>query len=382
MLRYLTAGESHGRALVGILEGLPAGLQITADYVNHQLRRRQQGYGRGTRQRIETDRVEILSGVRFGKTLGSPVALLIENKDWQNWKQIMEPEAVPSGEEVIVPRPGHADLAGAIKYSHSDIRNVLERSSARETAIRVALCTLTRRLLEELEILVASHVLSIGEAEARISVTDVSTLNELADRSPVRCIDPEAEKEMLKQIDHAQQQGNSLGGVFEVIVSGLPVGLGSHVHWDRKLDGLLAQALTSIQAIKAVEFGLGFKAAKVPGSAVQDQIYYGPQGYYRKTNNAGGIEGGMSNGQPIVVRAAMKPIPTLTTPLRSVDMKTKQPASAHKERSDICAVPAASVVAEAVVAFTLANALLEKFGGDSMAELKQRVSQWRRTSSC
>ncbi|HDN67328.1 MAG TPA: chorismate synthase [Firmicutes bacterium] len=382
MLRYLTAGESHGRALVGILEGLPAGLQITAEYINHQLRRRQQGYGRSTRQRIEADRVEILSGVRFGKTLGSPVALLIENRDWQNWKQIMEPEAVGGGEEVTVPRPGHADLSGAVKYSHSDIRNVLERSSARETAIRVALCSLARRLLEELEILVASHVLSIGEVEARISVTDVSTLNELADRSPVRCVDPEAEKQMLNQIDHAQQQGNSLGGVFEVIVSGLPVGLGSHVHWDRKLDGLLAQALTSIQAIKAVEFGLGFKAAKIPGSAVQDQIYYGPQGYYRKTNNAGGIEGGISNGQPIVVRAAMKPIPTLTTPLRSVDMKTKQPASAHKERSDICAVPAASVVAEAVVAFTLANALLEKFGGDSMAELKQRVSQWRRTSSC
>ena len=382
MLRYLTAGESHGRALVGILEGLPAGLQITAEYINHQLRRRQQGYGRSTRQRIEADRVEILSGVRFGKTLGSPVALLIENRDWQNWKQIMEPEAVGGGEEVTVPRPGHADLAGAVKYSHSDIRNVLERSSARETAIRVALCSLARRLLEELEILVASHVLSIGEVEARISMTDVNTLNELADRSPVRCVDPEAEKQMLNQIDHAQQQGNSLGGVFEVIVSGLPVGLGSHVHWDRKLDGLLAQALTSIQAIKAVEFGLGFKAAKIPGSAVQDQIYYGPQGYYRKTNNAGGIEGGISNGQPIVVRAAMKPIPTLTTPLRSVDMKTKQPASAHKERSDICAVPAASVVAEAVVAFTLANALLEKFGGDSMAELKQRVSQWRRTSSC
>ncbi len=256
MLRYLTAGESHGRALVGILEGLPAGLQITAEYINHQLRRRQQGYGRSARQRIETDRVEILSGVRFGKTLGSPVALLIENRDWQNWKQIMEPEAVGGGEEATVPRPGHADLSGAVKYSHSDIRNVLERSSARETAIRVALCSLARRLLEELEILVASHVLSIGEVEARISVTDVSTLNELADRSPVRCVDPEAEKQMLNQIDHAQQQGNSLGGVFEVIVSGLPVGLGSHVHWDRKLDGLLAQALTSIQAIKAVEFCL------------------------------------------------------------------------------------------------------------------------------
>lgn len=380
MLRYLTAGESHGRALVGILEGLPAGLEISEDYINDQLRRRQQGYGRSTRQQIEADRVQIFSGIRFGKTLGSPVALLIENKDWQNWKQIMEPEGTPNGEEVTIPRPGHADLSGAIKYGHSDIRNVLERSSARETAMRVALCTLARRLLEELEILVASHVISIGEAEAQTSVTEVNTLNELADRSPVRCIDPEAEKTMLEQIDRAQRQGDSLGGVFEVIVSGLPVGLGSYVHWDRKLDGLLAQALTSIQAIKSVEFGLGFKAAKVPGSAVHDQIYYGEQGYYRETNNAGGIEGGMTNGQPIVIRAAMKPIPTLTTPLRSVDTKTKQPILAHRERSDICAVPAASVVAEAVVAFTVANALLEKFGGDNIAELKQRVSQWRRTS--
>ena len=381
MLRYLTAGESHGRALVGILEGLPAGLEISENYINDQLRRRQQGYGRSTRQQIEADRVQILSGIRFGKTLGSPVALLIENKDWQNWKQIMEPEGAPSEEEVSVPRPGHADLSGAIKYGHSDIRNVLERSSARETAMRVALCTLTRKLLEELEILVASHVISIGEVEAQTSVTEVNTLNELADRSPVRCIDPEAEKAMLEQIDRAGQQGDSLGGVFEVIVSGLPVGLGSYVHWDRKLDGLLAQALTSIQAIKAVEFGLGFKAAKVPGSAVHDQIYCGQQGYYRETNNAGGIEGGMTNGQPIVIRAAMKPIPTLTTPLQSVDTKTKQPASAHKERSDICAVPAASVVAEAVVAFTITNALLGKFGGDNIAELKKRVSQWRRTSS-
>ncbi len=380
MLRYLTAGESHGRALVGILEGLPAGLEISEDYINDQLRRRQQGYGRSTRQQIEADRVQIFSGIRFGKTLGSPVALLIENKDWQNWKQIMEPEGTPNGEEVTIPRPGHADLSGAIKYGHSDIRNVLERSSARETAMRVALCTLARRLLEELEILVASHVISIGEAEAQTSVTEVNTLSELADRSPVRCIDPEAEKTMLEQIDRAQRQGDSLGGVFEVIVSGLPVGLGSYVHWDRKLDGLLAQALTSIQAIKSVEFGLGFKAAKVPGSAVHDQIYYGEQGYYRETNNAGGIEGGMTNGQPIVIRAAMKPIPTLTTPLRSVDTKTKQPILAHRERSDICAVPAASVVAEAVVAFTVANALLEKFGGDNIAELKQRVSQWRRTS--
>ena len=381
MLRYLTAGESHGCALVGILEGLPAGLEISEDYINDQLRRRQQGYGRSTRQQIEADRVQILSGIRLGKTLGSPVALLIENKDWQNWKQRMEPGETLNGEEVTITRPGHADLSGAIKYGHSDIRNVLERSSARETAMRVALCTLARRLLAELEILVASHVISIGEAEAQTSVTEVNTLNELADRSPVRCIDPETEKAMLEQIDRAERQGDSLGGIFEVIVSGLPVGLGSYVHWDRKLDGLLAQALTSIQAIKAVEFGLGFKAAEIPGSTVHDQIYCGQQGYYRETNNAGGIEGGMTNGQPIVIRAAMKPIPTLTTPLNSVDMKTKQPTLAHKERSDICAVPAASVVAEAVVAFTVVNALLEKFGGDNIAELKQRVSQWRRTSS-
>jgi len=378
MLRFFTAGESHGQALIGILEGMPAGLQITRDYINHQLRRRQKGYGRGGRVKIERDEVEILSGVRFGRTLGSPIALLIRNRDWTNWREEMAVEDQEAGRRVTVPRPGHADLAGVTKYRHGDIRNVLERSSARETAMRVAICTPARRLLEEFGVCIASHVISIGKAEGRGWEPGVTLLNEAIDRSPVRCIDPEAEEAMMAEIDRATKSGDSIGGIFEVVVTGLPVGLGSYAQWDRRLDGLLAQAMMSIQAIKGVEIGLGFESARRPGSKVHDEIYFGEGGYYRKTNNAGGIEGGVTNGEPVVIRAAMKPIPTLSKPLHSVDINTKQEREAHRERSDVCAVPAASVVGEAVVAFTLANAFLEKFGGDSLDEIRERIGDVRK----
>lgn len=372
MLRYLTAGESHGRALVGILEGMPAGLEMDEANINHQLRRRQCGYGRGGRMKIEADRARILSGVRFGKTLGSPIALMVENRDWENWKERMAVTPDGEAEPVLIPRPGHADLSGMIKYGFGDIRNVLERSSARETAVRVAVCTVARKLLETFGISIVSHVVAIGRARVQGSGESSNSLsNEEADRSPVRCLDPEAEREMTAEIDRAKEAGDSLGGVFEVVVTGLPVGLGSHVHWDRRLDGRLAQALMSIQAIKGVEIGLGFESAYRSGSEVHDEIFFEEQGkgaYSRRTNRAGGLEGGMTNGEPLILRAAMKPIPTLTKPLRSVHVRSKEAVSAHRERSDVCAVPAASIVGEAVVAFTLADAFLEKFGGDRVEE--------------
>ncbi len=372
MLRYLTAGESHGRALVGILEGMPAGLEMDEATINHQLRRRQCGYGRGGRMKIEADRARILSGVRFGKTLGSPIALMVENRDWENWKDRMA--VTPDGEAdpVLIPRPGHADLSGMIKYGFGDIRNVFERSSARETAVRVAVCTVARKLLETFGILIASHVVAIGGARVEGSGDESNSLSDgVVDRSPVRCLDPEAEHAMTAEIDRAKEAGDSLGGVFEVVVSGLPVGLGSYVHWDRRLDGRLAQALMSIQAIKGVEIGLGFESAYRNGSEVHDEILYEERGkgvYSRRTNRAGGLEGGMTNGEPLILRAAMKPIPTLTKPLRSVHVHSKEAVSAHRERSDVCAVPAASIVGESVVAFVLADAFLEKFGGDCVEE--------------
>ena len=372
MLRYLTAGESHGRALVGILEGMPAGLEMDEATINHQLKRRQCGYGRGGRMKIEADRAQILSGVRFGKTLGSPIALMVENRDWENWKDRMAVTPDGEAEPVLIPRPGHADLSGMIKYGFGDIRNVLERSSARETAVRVAVCTVPRELLEMFGISIVSHVVAIGGARVEGSGESYNSLsNEVADRSPVRCLDPKAERAMTAEIDRAKDAGDSLGGVFEVVVTGLPVGLGSYVHWDRRLDGRLAQALMSIQAIKGVEIGLGFESAYRSGSEVHDEIFYedqGTRGYVRKTNRAGGLEGGMTNGEPLILRAAMKPIPTLTKPLRSVHVRSKEAVSAHRERSDVCAVPAASIVGEAVVAFVLADAFLEKFGGDSVEE--------------
>jgi chorismate synthase len=322
--------------------------------------------------KIEADRAQILSGVRFGKTLGSPIALMVENKDWENWKERMAVTPDGKAEPVLISRPGHADLSGMIKYGFGDIRNVLERSSARETAVRVAVCTVARKFLETFGISMASHVVAIGGARVESSGESSNSLsNEEVDRSPVRCLVPEAERAMTAEIDRAKEAGDSLGGVFEVVVTGLPVGLGSYVHWDRRLDGRLAQALMSIQAIKGVEIGLGFESAYRNGSEVHDEIFYEERGkgaYSRRTNRAGGLEGGMTNGEPLILRAAMKPIPTLTKPLRSVHVRSKEAVSAHRERSDVCAVPAASIVGEAVVAFVLADAFLEKFGGDRVEE--------------
>lgn len=374
MLRYLTAGESHGPALTAVVEGLPAGLSVTAEYLNTQLARRQAGYGRGGRMHIEKDQVQILSGIRNGFTLGSPVTLQVANRDWENWQSIMHPEKADiTQRQVTVPRPGHGDLTGGIKYGHSDLRNILERASARETAARVAACTLGRRLIEQLGCEVISQVTRIGDVIAR-----TANLDEIKQRVPASelgCADEAAEKQMKMAIDRAREQGDTLGGVFEVIVTGLPTGLGSHVQWDRRLDGRLAGAVMSIQAIKGVEIGLGFAAAVLPGSRVHDAILPGDRGLTRPTNHAGGLEAGMTNGQPLVIRAAMKPIATLMQPLPSVDLTTGFAVPAAVERSDVCAVPAAAVVAEAVVAFELALAFLERYGGDTMDELKSRVQR-------
>jgi len=379
MLRYLTAGESHGPCLTAIIEGVPAGLEISERDINFQLQRRQRGYGRGKRMELERDRAKITSGVRGGVTLGSPICLVIENKDWENWQHIMAPDksADLDAKKVTSPRPGHADLPGGIKYRHRDLRNVLERASARETAARVAVGAVARVFLEALGIIIGSHVVRIGKVTVDRRNMDIAHLARASD-SPVMCIDPEKTEEMLNEIDNAREEGNSIGGVFEVIADNVPPGLGSYVHWDRRLDGRLAQALMSIPGIKGVEFGLGFDAAGGLGSQVHDAIYYDDNyGFYRLTNNAGGLEGGMSNGEPIVARAAMKPIPTLVKSLPSVDLNTKKPVKAAVERSDVCAVPAAAVVGEAMVAIVLAQAILEKFGGDYMEEIFAEVARYR-----
>lgn len=382
-MRYLTAGESHGPQLTAIIEGLPSHLPLSAERINEQLRRRQQGYGRGRRMQIEQDRVRIVGGVRHGKTTGAPVALVIENRDWAHWQAIMSVEPV-AGEEarrrISRPRPGHADLNGALKYNHRDMRNVLERSSARETAARVAVGAVARQLLEAFGIRIGGHVLEIGGVRAQ--VPEGLSLDELvrrAEASPVRTVDPEAEARMIARIDEAKAQGDSLGGIVEVIVENVPPGLGSHVHWDRKLDARIAQAVVSIQAFKGVEFGIGFAAAHLPGSQVHDEIAWeAGRGYFRKTNRAGGFEGGMTTGMPIVVRAVMKPIPTLYKPLMSVDIDTKEPYAASIERSDTCAVPAACVVVENVIAWEVARAFVEKFGGDSLDEMRRNYEAYLR----
>uniref|UniRef100_A0A7C5WZN6 Chorismate synthase n=1 Tax=Thermocrinis ruber TaxID=75906 RepID=A0A7C5WZN6_9AQUI len=374
-IRFLTAGESHGRGLVCIIEGLPANLELSSEYINRELERRQRGYGRGGRMKIEKDKVQILSGVRFGKTLGGPVALFIENKDWENWKEKMavEGERPETAVPFTRPRPGHADLAGGIKYNQRDLRNILERASARETACRVALGAVCKRFLEELGVFVGSYVVSIGPLSPPIEEQDLIKRHQLAEQSEVRFPDPSKDKEFMELIDRAKEMGESLGGVFEVFAVGVPPGLGSHVHWDRKLDGRIAQAMMSIQAIKGVEIGLGFEAAKRLGSEVHDEIGYREgEGYFRYSNNLGGLEGGITNGMPIIVRCAMKPIPTLTKPLRSVDVLTKEEVRAGKERTDVVAVPAASVVGESALALVLADAFLEKLGGDFMEEIKER----------
>jgi chorismate synthase len=374
MLRYLSAGESHGPELVAIIEGLPAGLAVTEEMIGRDLVRRQQGYGRGGRMQIERDSARIVSGVRWGKTLGSPVGLVVENKDWANWQEKMSAGPAHAGamKAVTRPRPGHADLTGMIKYAHDDARNVLERSSARETAARVAVGAVAKALLSEFNIKVMGWVNEIGGVAAGEFNGRVKSLYKKAEASEVRCPDESASRSMIEAIDRAKESGDSLGGVFEIIIAGCPPGLGSYVQRDRTLDGLLAGAVMSIQAIKGVEVGMGFDAARRPGSQVHDEIFYNKsKGYFRKSNHAGGIEGGMSNGSDIVIRAAMKPIPTLYKPLQSVDIVSKKAFKASVERSDTCAVPAAAVVGEAVAAFVIAQAMAEKFGGDSMDEMKR-----------
>ncbi len=376
VFRFLTAGESHGESLTAVIDGVPAGLPLAEDDLNGDLARRQQGYGRGGRMKIERDRVHITSGVRWGRTLGSPITLTIANLDWSNWNVTMAvgtPEPGAVAKEVTRPRPGHADLAGAMKYGHHDIRNVLERSSARETTARVAVAGVAKRLLQEFGISVFAHVVEIGPARVPGDLAlPWDELRSRAETSEVRCAHRESEAAMIAAIDEAKSKGDTLGGVVEVVALGCPVGLGSYVQWDRRLDGRLAQALCSIQAIKGCEIGMGFEAARRFGSAVHDEILFDPPtGFRRSTNNAGGLEGGVTNGEPVVVRAAMKPISTLRTPLRSVDIVTKQAVEAVVERSDVCAVPAAAVVGEAMVAIVLADAFLEKFGGDSVDEIRR-----------
>jgi chorismate synthase len=402
-LRFLTSGESHGQALVCIIDGIPSNFPLSANDIDADLSRRQKGFGRGGRMKIESDHAEIISGVRHGKTLGSPISLLIENKDWANWQEIMSPELRVKGIETVTrPRPGHADLSGALKYGHRDIRNVLERSSARETAARVAAGAIAKKFLSEFDIRIISYVTEIGgigqnkeqrakSKEQRAKNTDEKNflpLYKKAELSQVRCPDKTLEGKIIRKIKSAMKKGDTLGGVFEVVALGVPAGLCSYSQWDRKLGAKLSYAIMGIQAIKGVEIGLGFEMARRPGSEVMDEIYYRTKnkeqrtmtkkkraetagGFYRKTNNAGGIEGGMSNGMPVIVRAAMKPIPTLKSPLASVDIITKGKFKAAYERSDACAVPAASVIGEAVTALVIADSFLEKFGGDSREEIKR-----------
>lgn len=379
--RFLTAGESHGKGLTVLVEGVPAGLPITEDYIATDLRRRQGGYGRGRRMQIEQDRAEITAGVRRGFTLGSPIAMFIPNKDWENWQDVMqaEPSEAPA-KRVSRLRPGHADLAGTMKYLQDDVRNILERASARETAARVAAGAVARRFLEEFGIEVRSHVTGIGDI---VSPGSASNDWQAVEDSPVRCADAEATQRMVAAIDAARDAGDTLGGVFEVVATGVPIGLGSHVHWDRRLDGCLAQAVLSIHAVKGVEFGDGFSLARAPGSEAHDVILpperWDERRWQRKTNHAGGIEGGMSNGEPIVVRGVLKPISTLSNPLPSVDLITGEEIQAHYERSDICTVPAAGVIGESMVSLILAGAMLEKFGGDHLIETKRNHEAYLKT---
>lgn len=379
-LRFTTTGESHGPALCGVIEGIPSNLKLSADDINRDLARRQKGYGRGGRMKIETDAARILSGVRWGRTLGGPIALLIENRDWKNWEQGMSAEDAHAGSipAVTKPRPGHADLVGAIKYDHYDARNVLERSSARETAMRVALGAIAKRFLDEFGIRITSFVRAIGPAQMdqSLDTTDHAAMFERAENSDVRCPDAQTADAMRREIDRAMEGGYSLGGIFDVVAAGVPPGLGDFTQWDRRLNSRLAAALMGVQAIKGVEVGIGFEAGRRPGPEVMDEIFHGENGYRRGTNRSGGIEGGMSNGMPIVLRAAMKPIPTQRRPLASVDMISHEPVSAAYERSDVCAVPAAAVVCEAMVALVIADEMLAKFGGDSIVEISRNFLGW------
>lgn len=379
MLRYLTAGESHGQGLVGIIEGLPAGLKVDKGFINNQLKRRQSGFGRGRRMKIEEDKVEIISGLRHSYTLGSPIAILIKNRDWENWEKIMHPWQIKIKNEFNSPRPGHADLSGAIKFNTKDIRNVLERASARETAMRVALGAISSLLLKEFQIEIMSHIIEIGGIVTKTEKLSFEELIKKKAGSALNCAEAESEERMKKRIREAELAGDTLGGRFEVRAKNVPVGLGSFIQWDKRLDGRLAQALMSIPAIKAVEIGQGFNLAKLSGSQAHDEIFYQTQkGFFRKTNRAGGIEGGISNGEEIIVRAVMKPIPSLKKPLNSVNLISKKVALAQVERGDICALPAASVVGEAMVSLILADSFLEKFSGDHILETKANFENYRR----
>ena len=380
MLRFTTAGESHGVALVSILEGMVAGLPLVAADIDVELARRQQGYGRGRRMKIESDHAELLSGVRGGQTLGSPIAMLIQNRDWKNWQEIMDPaprEGDPTRKrQVTRPRPGHADLSGMLKYDRDDARDILERASARETTARVAAGAICKRFLREFDVSLGSHIIHLGGIDARRPEKMPSDLNAAADASEVRTLDRDAEGQMIGRIDAAKAEGNTLGGIAEVVCDGVPVGLGSHVSWDRKLDGRLAAALMSIPAVKAVEIGLGVECARRKGSDVHDEIDADESNVKtgrvrRRTNRAGGLEGGISTGEQLVLRVAMKPISTLMRPLATIEMKTREPAQAVAERSDVTAVPAMGVIAEAMTAFVVAQAFLEKFGGDSLGEARR-----------
>ncbi|HUF30606.1 MAG TPA: chorismate synthase, partial [Gemmatimonadaceae bacterium] len=384
MLRFTTAGESHGPALVSVIEGIPAGLPLLGSDVDGELARRQQGYGRGRRMQIEHDTVRFLSGVRAGETIGSPIAMLIENRDWKNWQEIMDPaphegDPSPRKRAVTRPRPGHADLTGMLKYDRADARDILERASARETTARVAAGAVCRVLLRKVGVAIGSHLVHLGGVEANVPDPLPGNLNDAADRSPLRTLDAESEARMIQRIDAAKRAGDTLGGICEVVCTGLPAGLGSHVSWDRKLDGRIGRAILSIPAVKGVEIGLGFEAARRPGSEVHDEIEAddsrsGTGGVRRRSNRAGGLEGGMTTGEPLVLRVAMKPISTLMRPLATVDLTTGEPAAAVAERSDVTAVPAMGVIAEAMLAFVLAEALLEKFGGDSLGEVQRNLA--------
>lgn len=388
MIRYLTAGESHGPSLTGIVEGVPAGVQVTEDEIMHHLARRQEGYGRGGRMAFEKDKAEITSGVRFGKTMGGPISLVMENrafqKDAAGWPVVMNKEIEADGiEKITLPRPGHADLVGVQKYRFDDIRAVIERSSARETAMRVACCAIARQFLKQVGIEIGGHVVQIGEVgypdyesvapkTESLIIQGAEALYQKADESDVRCLDADLSEKMREEIKKQRKAGSSLGGIYEIVITGVPAGLGSFTHWDKKLDGLIAQAILGTQAMKGVEVGLGFEAAKRPGHLVHDEITHDGKTFKRSTNKAGGIEGGMSTGMPIIIRGAMKPIPTMLNPLKTVDIESLEVQETRYERSDVCALPRAVVVAESVLAPVIANAFLEKFGGDSMEEILER----------
>ena len=377
-LRYLTAGESHGKGLLGIIDGIPAHLEISEEYIRYQLSRRQRGHGRSNRMKIESDFAELYCGVRQGRTNGGPIGLIIQNKDHKNWSECMSVEKNKYSKKVTLPRPGHADLAGVMKFGFDDIRDVIERSSARETAMRVALSSICRKILEDLDIELCSRVVQIHSIIDHSKVDfsqSLAKLNKIIDKSDVRCLDKEAELRMIDAINAAKKEGDSVGGIIEIYCSGLPFGLGSYTQWDKKLQSKISESLLSINAFKGIEFGMGFNAASTLGSNVHDEITTDNKNLKRKTNNAGGIEGGMSNTEPLTIRLSMKPIPTLTKPLDSVDIQSNAPSKAHRERTDSCAVPAASIIAENLLCIVVADALLSKFGGDSMDQVKKHIDQ-------